>query len=187
MSNYSDYEKEQLEIDKTEENSRSLNFADLDPEGELKKQLTAVRKKDRARMLITALAAGLMLTIGVGYYVADARANSANAGITYGSQTGYVASDAIAGGSGAGGCCGGGSGSAGGGGGCGGGGSALGDASLPDLEKQALAEYTKETGAKDVTAKASDFGCHIQMDISDKTGKIVRSYGYQGGSLYVIK
>lgn len=198
MSNHSEYEKEQLEIEKAQANTQHYNFEDLDPEGELNKQFAALRKKDRVMMLIAGMAAGLLLTIGVGYYVADAQADFADPRFPYGYQAGYSDSSgtgsaqyAVAGSTGAaggGGCCGGGAGaSAGGGGGCGGGGSALGSTSLPDLEKQALAEYTKETGAKDVTAKASDFGCHIQMDISDKAGKIVRSYGYQGGALYVIK
>jgi hypothetical protein len=84
-----------------------------------------------------------------------------------------------------GGCCGGRS--VAGASGASGAGAALGSTSLADLEKQGLAEYKKENGTADVKAKATDFGCHIQIDISDKTGKVVRSYGFQGGPLYVIQ
>ena len=177
MSEYSEFDKEQLE-------------------GELAEQLAALRKKDRTRMLILSLATGLLLIIGVGYYVADTRANSANAGILNDYQTGYgdrygsgSAQYAAAGSTGAdigGGCCGG-SGSSGSEGGCGSNNGSFNSNSLTDLEKQALAEYSKKTGVKDVTPKASDFGCHFQVDIIDKTGNIVRSYGFQGGPLYVIK
>lgn len=184
MSKFSDYEKEHLDFDNTAESPRHLNFSDLDPNGELGKQLAALRKKDRVRMLILGLAAGLMLSIGVGFYVADAKVNPADAGITYGVPAGYNASNAIFGGGGGGGCGMSGGGIAGGG--CNMNGGALSGVSLPDLEKQALDEYTTETGATDVTAKAGDFGCHIQIDISDKAGKIIRSYGFQGGPLYVI-
>ncbi|MFA5881441.1 MAG: hypothetical protein WC834_04525 [Eubacteriales bacterium] len=113
---------------------------------------------------------------------------------------------------GGGGCCGGGAGgpsagdgstaggsaSAGSAGGCGSGGSGgcgsgagntggAADAALPDLEKQALEKYKKETGKTDVKAKAQSYGCHTQIDITDSKGKVIRSYGYQGGPLYVIK
>lgn len=189
MSKFSDYEKENLNFNNTAESPRHLNFSDLDPNGELGKQLTALRKKDRVRMLILGVAAGLMLSIGVGFYMADAKVNPADAGSTYGVPAGYNASNAIFGGSGFGGGGGGGCGMSGGGiagGGCNMNGGALSGVSLPDLEKQALDEYTTETGATDVTAKAGDFGCHIQIDISDKAGKIIRSYGFQGGPLYVI-
>ncbi len=70
---------------------------------------------------------------------------------------------------------------------CGGNTSAAGNVSLADLEKQALENYQAETGKSDVKAKSADFGCHIQIDITDAEGKVVRSYGYQGGPLYVIK
>lgn len=193
MSNYDEYDdNNHLEIDKSLENTHHFNFDDLDPDGEISKRLAAMRKSDRVKMLIVGFAAGLLLTIGVGYYVADARANSANSGI----DSGYQASGAGYSTSAAGSYAGagqysstGGSGAAGGGGCCGGGagGGSLGSTPLPDLEKQALAEYTKETGAKDVKAKATNFGCHIQIDISDKTGQVIRSYGFQGGPLYVIK
>lgn len=103
-------------------------------------------------------------------------------------------SGAVTGGSG-GGCGGGASGQSGGcgasgaGGGCGGGKGALlqGGLKLTDLEKQALALYTKEGGDKSVTSKATDFGCHIQVDIYDAAKKVVKSYGYRGEALYVIK
>ena len=194
MSNHNDYEDNLLDIDQAEENTRRLIFDDLDPEGDLYQELAALRKRDRVKMLIAGFAVGLMLTIGVGYYVSEANANL-DTGFTS-SSSGYTASASgstattaqysSTGGSGAVGAGGAGGGCGGGGGGCGGGGS-LSSASLPDLEKQGLAEYTKETGAKDVTAKASNRGCHIQIDISDKAGTIIRSYGFQGGPLYVIK
>lgn len=187
MSDFKGYDDNKMEAVETMELKKGFNLDNLAPDGELQEQIAALRKKDRVKMLIAGFAAGLMLTIGVGYYVADAGANAgyqSNSGTTYtataaGSYAGSSTSGAAgaAGIAGGGGCCGGG----------GAGGGALGSASLPDLEKQALAEYKKETGATDVQAKATNFGCHIQIDISDKTGKVIRSYGYQGGPLYVIK
>lgn len=196
MSNYED--NYHVEIDKSLENSRHFNFDDLDPDGELYQQFASQRKKDRVKMAIAGFAVGLLLTVGIGYYVSEANANSdtgltsldsgytasATGSYTSSGQSGSTGSSGPVGGVGAGGgggCCGGGA----GGGGAGGG--SIGSASLSDLEKQALAEYTKETGAKDVKAKATNFGCHIQIDITDKKGSVIRSYGFQGGPLYVIK
>lgn len=101
--------------------------------------------------------------------------------------------DPTSGGS-SGGCGGGAGGSAGGcgsggAGGCGGSGSILqpGGPTMADLEKQGLAAFSKETGVKDAVAKAKDYGCHMQVDIYDNNNKLLKSYGYKGESLYVIK
>ncbi|MHB8170749.1 MAG: hypothetical protein ACYDG6_04305 [Thermincolia bacterium] len=74
------------------------------------------------------------------------------------------------------------------GGSCGmqGNGSASGSSAPADLDKKALEEYRAETGNTDVQAKVEDRGCHVQIDLYDSNGQIVRSYGYQGGPLYVI-
>ena len=79
-----------------------------------------------------------------------------------------------------------------GGGGCGGrGGGGCGtkqDGPLdPELQSKAgaaaLAEYRKKNPAeKEVEAKVSDYGCHIQVDI-EKKGKTVWSYSYQDGKV----
>lgn len=156
---------------------------------ELQEQLASIRKKDRIKMMVLGFAAGLMVAVGAGIYISDAKADSTidyanySSGYTSGVEGSYAdynsgATDSAGAlGAGGGGCCGGGA-----------GGAATDSASLADLEKQALDEYKKENNAEpDVTAKANNYGCHIQIDISDKSGKIIRSYGYQGSSLYVIK
>ncbi len=60
----------------------------------------------------------------------------------------------------------------------------------PALEKEArkagLEAYRKsDPSGKDVTAKVTDYGCHVQVDIQ-KDGKIVKSYSYQGGRAFEI-
>ena len=89
-------------------------------------------------------------------------------------------------------CCG--VGGSAGGGGCGGrGGSGCGGQQAaagpvdPKLKSEAsaavLAAYRKNNPAeKDVAARVTDYGCHVQVDI-EKGGKIVRSYTYQNGSV----
>lgn len=162
---------------------------------ELEKQLLAIRKKDRIKLVALGIVVGLMVATGAGIYISELNANSAYAGpysnnqsnLTNGNVSGaasgsYAATSGQLGAGGSGGGCG-----AGSGGGCGSAGGAIGSASLSDLEKQGLDQYKQEQGAADVTAKATNFGCHIQIDISDKTGTVVRSYGFQGGPLYVIK
>lgn len=148
------------------------------------RELETVRKKERKKMLFVGFLAGIVMTVGVAMYVLQANADTAYNSESYDSGSGYNGSyasyssqSAGAAGAAGGGCCGGGSSTAG----------ATGSASLGDLEKQALKQFEQEKGSsKDVTAKATDYGCHTQIDIKDKTGKIVRSYGYQGNQLYVI-
>lgn len=144
------------------------------------KELDNFRKKERKKMLFAGFLAGIMMTVGVAMYVTQANADSdyysqlSDSGSS-GYNGSYASYSSQAGGGAGGGCCG------------GGGGSALENVSLEDLEKQALQQYEQEKGSsKDVTAKAADYGCHTQIDIKDKAGKIVRSYGYQGDQLYVI-
>ncbi len=149
---------------------------------DFEKELAAFRKKDRRKMLVIGFLAGVMLAFGVAMYIADANADSDLYNYQY-SQSGsfssansasYADYNSQSGGGVGGGCC-------------GTGGSSQGDASLSDLEKQALELYKQEKGsAAEVSAKAASYGCHIQIDISDKSGKIVRSYGYQGDEIYVI-
>ncbi len=161
---------------------------------ELEMELTRLRKKDRRNMFIIGTLSALMIAAGTIMYMtreADP-APSYNSGFTsggtaasyavssgYGSQgynSGAGSSSGASGLPAGGGCCGGGA-----------GGSALGDVSLSDLEKKASEQYTKETGKSDIRAKANNFGCHIQIDIYDAQGNVVRSYGYRGGPLYVIQ
>jgi len=57
-----------------------------------------------------------------------------------------------------------------------------------ELERQALESYQQENGTDPaVVAKVQDYGCHIQVDIYNEENKIVKSYGYRGDSLYVIR
>lgn len=75
-----------------------------------------------------------------------------------------------------------------GGGGAGGCGTKQGSGTLdPELESKAgaaaLAEYRKKNPAeKEVEARVTDYGCHIQVDI-EKGGRTVWSYSYQDGSV----
>ncbi|MHB9095763.1 MAG: hypothetical protein ACYC21_13945 [Eubacteriales bacterium] len=167
---------------------------------ELEKELVRLRRKDRRNMFILGLLSALMVAVGTVMYISKEADSALSPYIggpgsngQPGSYTSYVvggsgangsAASIPAGGSGVGGGggCGG-----GGGGGCGKGGSLAGNVSLADLEKKAAVKYKEETGDSNGTAKATDYGCHIQIDIKDSKGNVVRSYGYQGGPLYVIK
>jgi hypothetical protein len=166
----------------------------------------------RSRMIIVGLGVTVVLTIGTVMYTSAQEAdsiqysNSGNSSYGYqytgqygGQSSQYGAQYAVqnngsnAGAAAGGGGCGGGSTAGGGGGGCCGGGTAgaagsssTASASPAELEKQALEKYKAETGKTDVTVKVESRGCHTQIDIYDKAGNIVRSYGYQGGPLYVI-
>ncbi len=174
---------------------------------EVQEELTRLRKKNR---FYTVAFLGL-LTVGIlsgtvmyarqqanaemskyfgAYYNAEYTATNGN---TAGGAAGGAAGSGCGGSAGggasgsAGGC---GSGSAGGcGGGGGSGGSILQQAgvTLADLEKQGLAAFVKETGNKNVVVKAKDYGCHIQVDIYDANNQMLRSYGFKGEALYVIK
>ena len=60
----------------------------------------------------------------------------------------------------------------------------------PKTEKEAqragLEAFQKANPSeKGVTAKVTDYGCHIQVDIQ-KEGRIVKSYSYQGGKVFEI-
>ncbi|MFZ5639743.1 MAG: hypothetical protein ACOY4Q_03525 [Bacillota bacterium] len=61
------------------------------------------------------------------------------------------------------------------------------DDRLKRLADIALARFQSEAGHLPVTARVTDYSCHIQIDIYDSAGKIIRRYGYQGGTLYEIK
>lgn len=89
-------------------------------------------------------------------------------------------------------CCGSGGRASGGGcggrgaGGCGGQQAAAGPLD-PQLKSEASAAaldaYRKTNPAeKDVAAKVTDYGCHVQVDI-EKDGRIVQSYSYQDGNV----
>jgi hypothetical protein len=55
-----------------------------------------------------------------------------------------------------------------------------------DAKRAALEAYQKANPAdKEVTAKVTDYGCHMQVDIQ-KEGRIVKSYSYQGGRVFEI-
>lgn len=166
---------------------------------ELETELKRLRRRDRLKMYVMSGMLVLMTVIsGVIYLSADVNPVSAffsseddqlNRQIGY--YTTQTVTDGWDDGRGAanvsGGCCGGSGAGAVSGGGCGTGGTSLTDISMSDLEQQALTQYTEETGKSDVQAKAANYGCHIQIDITNAGNEIVRSYGFQGGPLYVIK
>ena len=55
-----------------------------------------------------------------------------------------------------------------------------------EAKKAALEAFQKGNPAdKGVTAQATNYGCHIQVDIQ-KEGKIVKSFSYQGGKAFEI-
>lgn len=55
-----------------------------------------------------------------------------------------------------------------------------------EAKKAALEAFQKSNpAAKGVTAKVTDFGCHMQVDIQ-KDGKVVKSYSYQDGKVSEI-
>ncbi|MGE5549785.1 MAG: SurA N-terminal domain-containing protein [Bacteroidota bacterium] len=57
---------------------------------------------------------------------------------------------------------------------------------LKEAEEEALKYYRNKYGPdKGVTAKAANYGCHIQVDII-KNGKVIKSFGYGGGEVYEI-
>lgn len=57
---------------------------------------------------------------------------------------------------------------------------------LSALETQALDSFKTKFGDQKVTAKASDYGCHIQIDIYDSNKKLIHSYAYRGGQMNLI-
>lgn len=61
------------------------------------------------------------------------------------------------------------------------------DDRLKRLADMALAKFRTEVGHQPVTAKVTDYGCHIQIDIYDSGNKVIKHYGYQSGTLYEIK
>lgn len=170
---------------------------------ELECELNRLQKRDRRKVLIAGALTALIVAVstivyiskGAGFYqtgyfpVAGSYGQQNLTGETA-SYTGFPGSGWPAGTAGgvpaeaAGGCCDSGSSS----GGCSiESGQALSGGGFKPLENQALSLYVKETGDSSVKALARDFGCHIQIDILDASGKVIRSYGYQGGPLYVIK
>lgn len=56
---------------------------------------------------------------------------------------------------------------------------------LEEAEKAALDLYRKNGGKDGATARATNYGCHIQVDVL-VNGKVVKSYGYGGGEVYEL-
>jgi hypothetical protein len=57
---------------------------------------------------------------------------------------------------------------------------------VKDAEAAGLAFYARKFGDKDVTVKATDYGCHVQADVL-KSGQVVKSLGYDGaGGVYEL-
>lgn len=165
---------------------------------DMEEEFARIRRKDRRNMLIVGALSALMIAVGTIMYIAkgaDSADNPFDAFKSAGSQglyssyatsggnnrQGYGGPAGVVGTPGIGGnCCGSSAGTVGSS-------SLAGRTSLPELEKQGLTKFAQESGKADVEAKATDYGCHIQIDIIDASGHVIRSYGYQGGPLYVIK
>jgi len=65
-------------------------------------------------------------------------------------------------------------------------GGALDSQTEDEAKKAALEVYRKENPSeKEISAQATNYGCHIQVDIQ-KEGKVVKSYSYQGGKAFEI-
>jgi hypothetical protein len=65
-------------------------------------------------------------------------------------------------------------------------GAALSGNVIRDAESIGLAYYQQKYGASPVTAKATDYGCHVQVDIA-KDGKVVKSLAYDlAGGVYEL-
>jgi hypothetical protein len=57
---------------------------------------------------------------------------------------------------------------------------------VKDAEAAGLAFYVQKYGDKDVTVRATDYGCHVQADVA-KNGNVVKSLGYDGaGGVYEL-
>ena len=57
---------------------------------------------------------------------------------------------------------------------------------IKDAETVGLAYYQQKYGPGPFTAKATDYGCHVQVNIS-KDGKVVKSLGYdRAGGVYEL-
>lgn len=57
---------------------------------------------------------------------------------------------------------------------------------MKEAEEEALKYYRSKYGAdKELSAKAANYGCHIQVDIIKK-GKVIKSFGYGGGQVYEL-
>lgn len=62
------------------------------------------------------------------------------------------------------------------------------NSSMKSIEKAGMDYYSKKYGSKaaaGASAKATNYGCHTQIDIT-KGGKLVKSLGYSGGDIYEI-
>ena len=54
---------------------------------------------------------------------------------------------------------------------------------ITDAQNAALAYYAQKYGNSGVTAKATDYGCHVQVDIYEN-GQVIKTLGYSGGSVF---
>ena len=159
----------------------------------LQQETEKVRRRDRLIKAFGGVFVALMLGLGIVTYVygepgpetaflggGDGSNSSSYSGVSLAASTGSGGSCCVTPGSG--------------GGGCGMAGGAVGDASdsgsgealNDELKGLAMDKYKEETGKDGAEAKVTNFGCHLQVDILDESGATVRSYGYQGGPLYVI-
>ncbi len=149
----------------------------VEDENQMRDELKRLRRKEGiTSKILMGLIGLIVLAAVVGWVNRDNLASADYVGQNQFSDSGYTGvalNSGSAAAAGAGGCCGGG---------------ATATTNLGDLEKQALAQYKQEPGAvQKVTAKATNYGCHVQIDILDANKQIVRSYADRGGSLTVIR
>lgn len=168
------------------------DFNDIEVPVELAKEIASLRTKQKVYTWLLTGIVGIALIGGAWLYTHQDTAvagNNAFTPKTNATQTGNVANAYYAknnvntnasngiGSAAGGGCCGGGSGSTGG----------ASREQLTSLEKQALADFSTRFGTQKVTAKAADYGCHIQIDIYDTSNKVIHSYAYRGNQLNLIQ
>lgn len=171
---------------------------------EIDEELQRLRKKDRLYIWICAIILSIILTAVVGMYLnyrpsaARSAGRAGNASPALNSSTVLAAGRTGATGTksrvvkaGAGGEANHGGARCGYGGGSSCCGSPRGSGAQTDdrskrLTDMALAKFRTEVGHLPVTARVTEYGCHIQIDIYNGS-KVIRRYGYQGGVLYEIK
>ena len=180
-------------------NEREFEQEKLDGEvpEELQHELDRMQKRERMYTFAVAGALSLALLFGFNWYRGQ---QSEFASYSYNNSAGYVSNATT--GAGGGGCCAPGGSvtstapaatdlsatqqkSAAGGGGCGSGGASSTPTDLGTVEQEGLAYYQETYKDTDVTAKAKDYGCHVQCDIV-KDGEVIKSFSYRGGQLSEI-
>lgn len=168
---------------------------------EIDEELERLRKKDRFYIWICAIILSIILMLVVGMYLSYRPSVTKSTGQRGVNSAAIKGSAVLAGGTGSAPSGGqpvkAGAGAKHGGARCGyaGGSSCCGsprgnrdltDDRLKRFADMALAKFRTEVGHLTVTARVTEYVCHIQIDIYNGK-KVIKRYGYQGGILYEIK